>query len=186
MPYSDPAKRAELRFNRYWRKRGVEPPPHPFEYRPGQAGAPIRNYSVEATETRERVRQLRAGAPLMIAAKGSPEAAANKVDCAKRTREELSRRCRQYALDHKLSHPCVDCGEADPRCLDFDHRDHATKSFNISDYTSSKRSIALSRLEAEIAKCDVRCANCHRKKTIENQDFIALEDWERDDWEGQI
>jgi chromosome segregation ATPase len=44
--------------------------------------------------------------------------------------------------------------------LEFDHRDPSAKSFVISDgYRET-----LKALKAEIAKCDVRCANCHRKR----------------------
>ena len=59
-------------------------------------------------------------------------------------------------------HPCVDCGEQDLLVLDFDHRDPATKRLAIG---SLLRYARWSPLEAEIAKCDVRCANCHRRRT---------------------
>ena len=61
------------------------------------------------------------------------------------------------------SHPCVDCGERDIRCLEFDHRDRATKSSTIA--LMMRRKTAWSVILREIDKCEVRCANCHRKKT---------------------
>lgn len=62
------------------------------------------------------------------------------------------------------SHPCVDCGENDPIVLDFDHV-RAPKIASVSRLSASN--IGWSRVEAEIAKCEVRCANCHRRRTAE-------------------
>lgn len=71
----------------------------------------------------------------------------------------------EYIITYLTSHPCVDCGETDVRVLEFDHRDPIEKSFTISD-TSVYRSLEVIR--KEIDKCDVRCANCHRIKTIQS------------------
>lgn len=58
------------------------------------------------------------------------------------------------------THPCVDCGENDPLVLEFDHvRD---KSKEIS-YLVEK--CTWTKVEEEIEKCEVRCVNCHRRKT---------------------
>jgi hypothetical protein len=60
---------------------------------------------------------------------------------------------------NKLS--CVKCGENHPGCLDFHHRDPGTKDGAIghmlNDFTSKELILA------EMKKCDVLCANCHRK-----------------------
>lgn len=53
------------------------------------------------------------------------------------------------------------CGESDIRCLDFHHRDPATKLSGINKMIRDNYSMEV--VEAEIAKCDVICANCHRK-----------------------
>lgn len=59
-------------------------------------------------------------------------------------------------------HPCVDCGETDVRVLEFDHRDPATKRQNIGHLAARKPwKLVLS----EIEKCEVRCVNCHRRRT---------------------
>ena len=60
-------------------------------------------------------------------------------------------------------HPCVDCGCTDIRCLEFDHV-RGSKSANI---TRMLNNVPWPTIEAEIAKCEVRCVNCHRIKTIE-------------------
>lgn len=60
--------------------------------------------------------------------------------------------------------PCADCGGMfPPYVMDFDHRDPAAKSFSVAaDKVLLKNRL---ELEAEIAKCDIVCANCHRIRT---------------------
>ena len=62
---------------------------------------------------------------------------------------------------YKIEHPCVDCGERDPVVLEFDHV--GDKRWNISSMVTGN--IPWPSFESEIAKCQVRCANCHRRKT---------------------
>jgi hypothetical protein len=59
--------------------------------------------------------------------------------------------------------PCVDCGKRYPTCvMEFDHV-RGEKKFTVSQINrSTPNSTGLRALEDEIAKCDVRCANCHR------------------------
>ena len=62
------------------------------------------------------------------------------------------------------THPCVDCGITDWRVLEFDH----VRGEKYMDIAKLMRvSSNIDKLMEEIAKCDVRCANCHRLKTIE-------------------
>lgn len=68
---------------------------------------------------------------------------------------------RQETIDRLKSVPCADCGGTfPPICMDFDHVGD-DKSFTIS--RASTRSIKT--VLAEIAKCEVVCANCHRVRT---------------------
>ncbi len=73
---------------------------------------------------------------------------------------------RREVLQYLLKHPCVDCGEADPLVLEFDHQ--RDKLFNIS--TLLCRPVVWSLILAEIQKCQVRCANCHRRRTVVERD----------------
>lgn len=66
---------------------------------------------------------------------------------------------RQYLENH----PCVDCGETDPVVLEFDHV-RGAKIANVSAMVLKNRN-SLTMVQNEVEKCDVRCANCHRRKT---------------------
>lgn len=61
----------------------------------------------------------------------------------------------------KTASGCTQCTEKHPACLDFHHKDPSTKLFEVSGrgLTNHSRSAILD----EIAKCEVLCANCHRK-----------------------
>src|SRR5260370_8431284 len=61
------------------------------------------------------------------------------------------------------THPCVDCGQADIRLLEFDHV-NGQKSRGIANLLTW--GFNWSTIEAEIAKVEVRCATCHRIKPI--------------------
>ena len=69
-------------------------------------------------------------------------------------------------------HPCVDCPESDPIVLELDHREAADKLHNLSRMWYNGYSWA--KIEQEIAKCDVRCANCHRRRTARQQGWSNL------------
>lgn len=69
-------------------------------------------------------------------------------------------------VDFFADHPCVDCGETDPLVLEFDHlRD---KSFNIA---KGLRTHNWEAILNEITKCEVVCANCHRRRTARTLGF---------------
>lgn len=63
----------------------------------------------------------------------------------------------------KGSNGCIDCGENNIVTLEFDHRDPDTKSFTIGEVRSAK--VRWDSFVAEIDKCDIVCANCHRIRT---------------------
>ena len=79
-----------------------------------------------------------------------------------RARVEHRKTNRDIAYEYLVTHACVDCGEADPVVLDFDHIDPTTKLFCVGTMLSREATPAIVR---EMAKCVVRCANCHRMRT---------------------
>ena len=86
---------------------------------------------------------------------------ARKEANAKKYRDAV----RAFLISYLSENPCVECGNSDPIVLQFDQRESAEKEFNISDMIRNKMSIP--RIVAEIEKCDVRCANCHAKRTAQ-------------------
>jgi hypothetical protein len=82
---------------------------------------------------------------------------------AKRNTANVIAATRINLVAYLEQHPCVDCGEDDIVVLEFDHRDAESKSFSISN--AVHREMAWKKILDEISKCDVRCANCHRRRT---------------------
>lgn len=76
---------------------------------------------------------------------------------------------REYAMNYLATHPCVDCGETNPNVLEFDHR--GGKERTVSEMILSG-TYSIERVAAEISKCDVRCANCHRRKTAKERGWF--------------
>jgi len=72
-----------------------------------------------------------------------------------------------YLVDYFRAHPCVDCGERDPLVLEFDHT--GEKSFTIGHGLPDRN---WQTILDEIAKCDVVCANCHRRRTARRGKFV--------------
>jgi hypothetical protein len=64
-------------------------------------------------------------------------------------------------LQAKKSELVCACGESHIACLEFHHRDPKQKTITIAKAIVNGWSVA--RIEDEMAKCDVLCANCHRK-----------------------
>lgn len=84
--------------------------------------------------------------------------------CAKE-KDNARRAVRRAEIDaYKLARGCTDCGyNKHPSALQFDHLPGTEKLFNIG-----KEGIVIKRerLYAEIAKCEVVCANCHVIRTV--------------------
>lgn len=66
-------------------------------------------------------------------------------------------------LAHKRTLRCEDCGmpfDDRPECCDFHHPDPAAKEGGAREMVQS----SAARMWAELAKCVVLCANCHRTR----------------------
>ena len=67
--------------------------------------------------------------------------------------------------------PCADCGGTfHPAAMHWDHRPGTTKLFDVS---VGVPRYSLEAIFAEIAKCDLVCANCHAVRTYERQRDVA-------------
>lgn len=70
----------------------------------------------------------------------------------------MSRLVNKLYVDQLKAEPCVDCGRTfPPAAMDFDHV-RGVKVSNISQMLRRPRA----ELDAEIAKCELVCATCHR------------------------
>lgn len=78
--------------------------------------------------------------------------------------KEAARNRGRYVKGHRIlwelkaEQGCTVCGEKDPRCLQFHHRDPTSKEYNVSRLAGS-----IGRALKEAEKCVVMCANCHCK-----------------------
>lgn len=76
------------------------------------------------------------------------------------TGEEKYATARDFVIAYKTGKPCMDCDREFPPCaMDFDHV-RGDKKKDVSSLTTIKS------ITAEIAKCDLVCANCHRIRTF--------------------
>ena len=78
------------------------------------------------------------------------------------------KRNKEYVLDFLMKNPCIDCGENDPIVLDFDHIGDKTNTIS----KMVRNMCGIKKIENEIKKCVVRCANCHRRKTFKDFGWI--------------
>jgi len=87
------------------------------------------------------------------------------IGAAKLKASDRARRAAATEFMRSLkTEPCTDCGVTyPPYVMDFDHvRGDKLFTIGMSTQTKSKQQIL-----DEAAKCDVVCANCHRKRTYE-------------------
>jgi hypothetical protein len=80
-------------------------------------------------------------------------------------------RNKAFVAAHLSVSPCVDCGEKDPVVLDFDHV-RGIKVNNVSHMVLN--GVSLEKLKTEMDKCEIRCANCHRRKTRMRAREVAI------------
>lgn len=89
----------------------------------------------------------------------------------------LRSRVRRDLLLTLRDKPCCDCGiKLPPYVMQFDHRDPASKRFNVAQsWCRSEVSIS-----EEAAKCDVVCPNCHRERTHRQRLASVVQQHRRD------
>lgn len=80
-------------------------------------------------------------------------------------KRQRARELRAYVQAIKMERGCVDCGyRGHPAALEFDHLPGTVKVNRLAVLSCSN---AKAVIHAEINKCEVVCANCHRIRTAE-------------------
>jgi hypothetical protein len=77
---------------------------------------------------------------------------------------------RAALYSYLLLHPCVDCGETDPVVLEFDHLPEFEKVREIGKMITGG-TWSWATILKEIEKCEVVCANDHRRRTSSRAGF---------------
>lgn len=74
---------------------------------------------------------------------------------------------RQWLRDYKEARPCADCGRYFPaECMDFDHLPGKVKRCPIAHLLACA---SLDEFKAEMKKCELVCACCHRTRTLKRK-----------------
>ena len=79
--------------------------------------------------------------------------------CYRLTKQRLIYRYYQWLNKYKQQRGCSRCKITDARVLDFHHKNDHNKLFAVGGF---RRSVGFDRIQQEVKKCDVICANCHR------------------------
>jgi hypothetical protein len=81
-----------------------------------------------------------------------------ELETVKTRKHGVREEAQEYAHNYLSTHPCTVCGESDPAVLEFHHI--RGKGWILNSILGGNSLVAL---QAEISKCIVLCANCHRK-----------------------
>jgi protein-arginine kinase activator protein McsA len=84
---------------------------------------------------------------------------------ARLRRQKLRNIFRKNMIKYLSNRVCVDCGENDIRVLELDHLDPQLKEFTVSQAVRLGKS--WDEVVQELKKCQILCANCHKKRTAE-------------------
>ena len=86
-------------------------------------------------------------------------------------RKQNIQKTREHVNRIKMQ-PCMDCGiQYNPWQMHFDHRDPSTKVRNVAAMVCGGNRTT-TRIDEEIAKCDLVCANCHADRTYKKKHYM--------------
>ena len=88
---------------------------------------------------------------------------------------ERKKRIKNDFDEYKSTLKCSKCGENHVACLDFHHLNPEEKEFSF--YNLKKYAWGKEKIERELNKCIVLCANCHRKLHYEERIHREVEQW---------
>lgn len=86
-------------------------------------------------------------------------------------RKKSVQRAKDFIQKKLLISSCVDCGEQDWVVLEFDHLHDKRKSIS----KMMLEGFGVATIEEEIAKCDIVCANCHRRRTYQRENSWRIQ-----------
>ena len=120
--------------------------------------AKMREYAAANDPDREKERARHADKM-----KSDPDYAARKRAASRKQSALHVRKIKKLIAEHKNC-PCVDCGQQyEPFNMEFDHV-RGEKKFGLGQAARTNRSVK--QVLDEIAKCDVRCVLCHRRRHL--------------------
>ena len=85
-----------------------------------------------------------------------------------RSRKKAKKQAMKFLRQYLDTHPCVDCGESDTLVLEFDHV--KGKGKDVASMTCD----SIEKIKEELKRCEVRCANCHRRRHL-----LETETWRK-------
>jgi hypothetical protein len=91
--------------------------------------------------------------------------------CKRKIQRQRTRRICAWLAEYKKQSHCKNCGLADFRVLTFHHRNPEDKTGHVGDLAG--RGWSLQRVQAEIALCEVLCANCHLIEHHESRELSS-------------
>ena len=92
------------------------------------------------------------------------------IEKARRNSARARKSSREQVVEYLKTHPCVECGETEIVVLQFDHV-KGEKKREISYMV--RKGASWNTIKIEISKCEVRCANCHARRTAMQRGFHA-------------
>jgi hypothetical protein len=96
----------------------------------------------------------------------------DQIDRVRINKQRYRQIARDFAWEYLSTHPCSQCGESDPIVLEFHHV--GGKDTEVSRLISNGASVDV--IKAEVIRCVVLCASCHRRITAKEQG------WYRGKW----
>ena len=97
----------------------------------------------------------------------------NNKEYFKERKDVYLERNRKFVFESLKGKSCADCGEDDIIVLEHDHLED--KRDSVSKMVNNK--LSLETIQKEIDKCEVRCANCHRRKTAHDFKYYRTGVW---------
>jgi hypothetical protein len=87
---------------------------------------------------------------------------------AKNNREAQRERSKRFVHEYLSTHPCESCGEKNPVVLEFHHLGNKTTSIA----KMAADGFGIETIQKEIEKCEVLCASCHRRITVNERGWF--------------